>query len=107
MLTDFYIQMLLWLETGENPYGFHESFGLCDNLKGYCCALRVDSNKVSYEISMQFAIAGLDNTYPFNSSLGELSYEEECRAGKLYENESRLNWIKQHAAPVQTLPSTN
>lgn len=107
MLTDFYIQMALYLETGINPHGFSIGYGLCTNLELYCRSTKSSISDFTSELLTQFTKNELAEVYPFNSSPYQLTYAAESYLGKLYENEKRLDWIKKHATPVQTLPSTN
>lgn len=107
MLTDFYKEIQQWLDTGESNHPFKKHYGLCTNLAAYCREKSDNYSRHIQDMKQQFATANLDKVYPFNSEDGDRPYEVEMRLRKLYENEKRLDWIKKHATPVQTLPSTN
>jgi hypothetical protein len=98
MLTDFYKEILKWVDTGKSEYPFLEKTGLCSNLIIF--ADKNNTTGYNYRESLydQFHEAGLSEVYPFNED--RIEYVIECHKGAAYMNASRINWIKKHATSM-------
>lgn len=88
--------MQLWIDTGDNPYGFKTTDGLCNNILLFI-APENQNFKYRYAIlellGKQFIAAGLDEFEPFHSD----QVWDEGFYPLVYKNPARLKWIKEHA----------
>lgn len=95
-LKQFYRDLQEWLETGRPRHKtFDQQYGLCCNAAYYGDNFFNDSSLEEEQADM-FAAAGLCTEYPFNDGDHD-SYMQESRSGDLFQNPTRLAWIKEHA----------
>lgn len=99
-LQQFYIAMNAWLDAGApiggpmNPCGFKHMHGLCANLFRFIRGNESMAERhwnMDRELTNSFAIAGLNNSRPFNNSVTDWA----CEVDK-YQNPLRIKWIKDH-----------
>lgn len=98
----FYQAIHEWIVAGlpddpvRNPYGFKEDTGLCTNMihfgrsQGYSNAT---IGMAQEHMKTLFKRAGLYRVFPFG---GLLIYDQECSTKTIYQNQQRLDWIKDH-----------
>lgn len=94
-LQQFYNELNQWIKDGTPEYDiFIPTFGMCTNLQEFCKVYKYNRLLTLVELIDSFKDAGLDRGYPFSSSI---EYAFERRAGTVYYNTARLDWIKSHA----------
>lgn len=103
LLSEFYADVLAMLEDPNSQAfpAFSPSSGLCFNLakwtrqSKYLPCPEDYTGRLIRAMRLQFVEAGLDECYPFDAR--HTAYRMASSDGSLYQNEARLNWIKQHA----------
>ena len=106
ILKQFYKDLQAWIDAG---FPVHRSFKIERAVCAQLIAYTKDAEHYGYirdvtceELKREFREAGLDTVYPFNpvaeneQDLGK-SYDKEYIYETFYENEARLNWIKEHS----------
>lgn len=100
-LKSFYQDILKAVEEETKPDWFDPYCGLCTNLNCWYNAKspypHLNYLAVDREMVSSFTNAGLDKHTPFNDVLRGLSYTQEQNLGILWENERRLQWVREHA----------
>lgn len=98
----FYQAIHEWIVAGlpedpvRNPYGFGADTGLCTNMIIFGRSQYMSNDELlawNSKLKLQFMDAGLHNTYPFG---GYHQYQEEYHSNSIYQNQDRLDWIKNH-----------
>lgn len=70
-------------------------YGLCVALTEFCTRMGIDAagkRMVYSDLYHMFKDDGLNADYPFNIGGGD--FRQEAYAGKIYENEKRVAWVK-------------
>lgn len=98
----FYQAIHEWIVAGlpedpvRNPYGFVADRGLCTNMihfgrsQGYSNATIGTAQE---HMKTLFKSAGLSRVFPFGDVL---VYDQECGSKTIFQNQQRLDWIKNH-----------
>lgn len=85
----FYKDLLAWIKDGQKPHAvFSRHRALCSTVFRY-------TENEEPNLADAFEEAGLNRGTPFNED--SASWNLECRNGTVYQNPSRLHWIKYHA----------
>lgn len=100
---DFYIEILYWINRNHPKSIFSKQYGLCTNFVKYVKSRVYDTTNeydMYYEkfLANDFIEVGLFPEYPFNE--GHRDFVVETYLGKLYNNESRLNFIKSQVEKI-------
>lgn len=80
----------------HNPYRFEAYTGLCRNLLTFGHSQSTEwivLDKAFFEMKKQFNKANLSTEFPFSDLE---TYEYECTTRTIYQNQQRLDWIKDH-----------
>lgn len=88
-LQDFCRTVLKILETGDRPYWFLTTHGLCSNAVGFDWEYKKQAGS-----ALKRAIN--DSPFPFNWD-DSMDYYEECTSGNTYNNKKRLAFLHEHA----------
>lgn len=100
---DFYIEILGWINKNHPKSIFSIQQGLCTNFVKYIKSRILETSNeydMYYEkiLANDFINAKLHPKYPFNE--GHRDFVIETHLGKLYNNDSRLNFIKQQGEKI-------
>lgn len=100
---DFYIEILGWIDKNHPKSIFSIQQGLCINFVKYIKSRILETSNeydMYYEkfLTNDFINAKLHPEYPFNE--GHRAFVIETHLGKLYNNVSRLNFIKQQVEKI-------
>jgi hypothetical protein len=96
-ITSFLDAIVDGLESGSWPKWFTPSIGLCNNLVRYAWHYEF-TGEVSVELDKTLRhILFNGRAYPFDDIDGR-EYERDARAGTLYQNPKRLEFIYKHSS---------
>lgn len=98
----FFLFMQTWIDggCGPNKYGIDTGFGLCRAVLRWG---KFNESNPEHRFIIKRELTALfdGESFPFNINMAH--FDEESMSGKMYQNQKRLDFVKEHSSEMQIM----